>query len=180
MRNLLFYMAVLSAVALMACSARLENDGSAVSARIIKSQVMDSVGIAQAVSSLDTLITPEIFGRDFGKVTVEVLESDTVIDAVQLNRRVSLLRSVYAQQRGGGYGKRFAEGVQSYIDGLPIERRMRLYTRIATPKQMGTALRIDLMRGKTDTALSAEQLRQLKLIYSAEEWTQFEEYYNRK
>lgn len=180
MSRILLSLTIFSIVALMACGTKPENDGYAISSRILKPIMVDSSAIVRSVSSMDTLIAPEIFGRDFGRVAVEMLESDTVIDAGILNRRVSMLRQILTERRGERFGRRFVEGVQSYVETLPSERRMRVYTRVADPRQMGTALRIDKVRAGADTARIAEQVAVLRSIYSVDEWEQFMEYYSKK
>ena len=111
---------------------------------------------------------------------VEILENDTIVDAKELNRRVKMLRTELTEQRGGWYNKRFVEGVQSYVDALNLERRMKLYTIVSSPEQMGTALRIDKIHAGADTARIVEQKRVLRSLYTIEEWNRFEENYNRK
>lgn len=166
-------------VLLIACSSKSGSDGRAVSNRIIRAMCADSAVIVSAVAELDTLVAPEIFGRDFAIALVAVAESDTVLSGADLNKRVKILRSAYAGRAGERAYQRFAEGVQSYIDGLPVDRKMRVYTRVASPEQLGTALRIDRYRNLGDSLCVKEQVEALRAIYSAEEYASFMKYFNR-
>ena len=180
MNRIIFCLMLLSIVVVMACGTKLNNDGYAISERLLKSSKVDAVDVERYVGSMDTLLAPEIFGRDFGKAVVEILENDTIVDAKELNRRVKMLRTELTEQRGGWYNKRFVEGVQSYVDALNLERRMKLYTIVSSPEQMGTALRIDKIHAGADTARIVEQKRVLRSLSTIEEWNRFEENYNRK
>lgn len=162
----------------MACDK--QNDGRVVSERIINTATPDSSFIAREIASLDSLISPEIFGRDFGRVLVECIERGDTIDVSELNRKISLVRKIYSQLEGEHNATRIINGIKSYENGLTMERRMKLYACIATPQQMGTALRIDSFSVDADSAVIEEQKKILRAIYTDEEWSQFIEYYNRK
>lgn len=179
MQRSLFSILLSCGILLMACSSQSANDGRAVSERILFTSQVDSTFVDTTFAKLDTIITPEIFGRDFAMTIVKITESDTTIRGAELHRRVQLLQKAYTT-RGNTIGyKRFAEGVQSYINGLPLNRQMHVYARISTPAQLGTALRIDRFRNPNDTIVIA-QANALRAIYTDEEWNEFQEYYNRK
>lgn len=179
MQRYLFTILLSCGILLMACSSQSANDGRAVSERILFTPHVDSTFVDTTFAKLDTIITPEIFGRDFAMTVEKITESDTTICGTELHRRVQLLQKAYAT-RGNAIGyKRFAEGVQSYINGLPLNRQMRVYARISTPTQLGTALRIDRFRNPSDTIVTA-QANALRAIYTDAEWNEFQEYYNRK
>lgn len=178
MRGLVAF-AVSLMVVFVACSSTGHNDGKTISERILKVPNADSMAISNAVSQLDTLITPEIFGRDFAIVLVALTESDTVIECKELYQRVKLLKNIFAEKKGVKTFNRFNEGVQSYIDGLTVERKMRVYAKIATPKQLGTALRIDRYRNPDDSIAIKEQVQILRNIYNDDEFSSFLKYFNR-
>lgn len=180
MRHYLLSILMCCGVMLMACSSQSANDGRAVSERLLLTAQADSVFVDSTFAKLDTMVSPEIFGRDFAMTVVRMAESDTVINSVEMNHRIQLLRKVYAARSDERGYKRFAEGVQSYINGLPIERQMFIYARVATPAQLGTALRIDRFRNPSDTARISQQFSMLRNIYSDAEWDEFMEFYNRQ
>lgn len=147
--------------------------------KILLTQDIDSIAIDSIYAGLDSILSPEIFGRDFAMEAVAMLECDTIeVDASNLNHRISILRKVIAKRGIPKHSTMFAEGVQSYIDSLPIEQQMKLYTRIATPAQMGNALRIDRYSGVADSTIQAG-VNALRLIYNEEEMNTFLKYYNR-
>lgn len=164
----------------VACASSNHNDGRTISEKIVRASVADSVSISQMVLQLDSLISPEIFGRDFAITVVSVAESDTVLNGLELNNRISWLKKAYEKRMGSKGFERFNEGVQSYINGLSPEREMRLYVKISTPEQLGTALRIDRYRYPADSAEIDEKVRILRSIYNDIEYTSFFKYYNRK
>lgn len=178
MRNLFTFIVFFVAV-FVACSSGERNDGRTISDKILKTPAIDSVTVCDAVNRLDTLITPEIFGRDFAIALVALAESDTVLCGKELNRRVAMLRQAYEVREGKQAYKCFDEGVQSYIDGLPVARRMNVYTRVSTPEQLGTALRIERYRCPADSAAIKEQVDALLKIYNEDELVSFMKYYNR-
>lgn len=163
----------------MACCSTRYSDGKSVSERILKIPQVDTLAILNAVTELDTLITPEIFGRDFAMTLVSVSESDTIIDSKELYRRVTILRNIYTKKEGEKIFRRFQEGIQSYIDGLPVERKMMFYTKIAMPEQLGTALRIDKYHNQDDSVEINEQVQILRKIYNNDEFSSFMKYFKR-
>ena len=172
---------VLSLVVLMvACGSSNYSDGRTISERIVRAKIADSLFVAQTIAQLDTLVSPEIFGRDFAMTMVEITESDTVLRGKELNNRISWLRKACEKKHGLSYFKRFNEGVQSYIDQLPSDRKMRLYVKISTPEQMGTALRIDGYHNPPDSIAIAQKVKILRSIYNDVEYASFLKYYNRK
>lgn len=162
----------------MACDK--QNDGRVVSERIINATTTDSTLIAREITSLDSSISPEIFGRDFGRVLVEYIERGDSINVGALNHKIALVRKIYSQLEGERNAARIINGIKSYENGLPMERRMKLYACIATPQQMGTALRIDSFSADADSALIEAQKKALRAIYTDDQWSRFIEYYNRK
>lgn len=178
MRSLLSLIIGVS-VALMACSTPPENVSLKVSETILASDSMDKTMMCSLVSQLDSMLTPEIFGRDFAVTVVNAIENDSVIDAKELNRRVEMLRKCLIDKKGTRHSQLFAEGVQSYVNGLSIERQMALYVKIATPEQLGTALRIDRYRNESDSAEVQQRADVLKTIYNEAEYSAFLKYYNR-
>lgn len=178
MRRSLGFVMLLLTVFMACCSAR-HNDGKSVSERILKIPQTDTQAIFNAVTELDTLITPEIFGRDFAMTLVAVSEMDTIIDGKELYRRVNALRDIFTKKKGEKKFNRFNEGVQSYINGLSEERKMRFYTKIATPEQIGTALRIDRYANPDDSVAIKKRVKILHKIYNGDEYSSFLKYFNR-
>ena len=166
-------------VAFVACSSQPENASRKVSEIILLSDSVDKVMMCSLVANLDSMLTPEIFGRDFAMSMVSVIENDSVVDAKELNQRVEMLRKCLIDKKGSRHSKLFAEGVQSYVNGLPLERQMALYVKISTPEQLGTALRIDRYHNECDTAELQQRAEVLKAIYNDAEYSAFLKYYNR-
>lgn len=180
MKHYLFTLTLFTGIMFMACSSQNRNDGRAVSSHILLAQSADYNLIDSMVAQLDTMITPEIFGRDFAISVVSMTENGTLPHRTELYRRTALLRKVITAQQGEQAFARFAEGVQSFIDGLPVPRRMRVYAQLSTPEQLGTALRIDRFRNPADTANVNECANALRDIYSDDEWLIFTNHFNRK
>lgn len=180
MKRYLISFALCCVVLAVACGSSKQNDGRAISDKIVRAIVADSLFVTQMVEEMDTLLAPEVFGRDFAITMVTVVESDTVLSGVELNKRISWLKKTCDRTRGTQYFKRFNEGVQSYIDKLLPERRMRFYVKISTPEQMGTALRIDGYRNPADSTEIAQKIKILRSIYNDVEYVSFMKYYNRK
>lgn len=166
-------------VALMACSSQPESSSRRVSEIIIASDKIDKAMMCSLVLELDTMLAPEILGRDFAQAMISTIESDSVVNAGELNRRVELLRKCLVDKKGARHSAFFAEGVQSYVNGLTLERQMAIYTKIATPEQLGTALRIDRYRTPADSVDIAKRVEFLKVIYDEAEYSAFLKYYNR-
>lgn len=164
---------------LVACGSRSYKDGRTVSLMILKTSSLDTLSVSNMVNLLDSMISPEIFGRDFAMSIVSMAESDTVLNGADLYKRLDLLRHVYIANRGDKAFKRFDEGVQSFINALPVEQKMFFYARIATPEQLGTALRIDRYRNPGDSLKISEQIAALKNYYDEEQLSLFLKYYNR-
>ena len=178
-RNLLTFAVYVMALLVVSGSSGYDC-GKVVSDRILKTAEVDSVVMCELVSKLDTFISPEIFGRDFAIVLVTTLEGGIVINRKELYKRVKLLQDVLIEKKGKTEFERFNEGVQSYINGLPAERKMMVYTKIATPEQLGTALRIDRYRGKAEDLITIEeQVNALRDIYDEEDFSSFQKYFNR-
>lgn len=166
------------AVLMVACGSNLRNDGRAVSERIIKGNFVDSASVARDIALLDTMLTPVIFGRDFAMAAVEAVEQDSVKNGADLYKRISVLKKVYEARKGERAYREFLEGVQSYINQMPVKRQMELYAKVSTPKQLGTALRIDRSKNFADSAKIKEQVNVLKTIYNEYDLAQFMKYYN--
>lgn len=176
LRRIFVFLSLLWSLTLVAC----QNDGRVVSENILNAVAPDSAFVACELASLDSMISPEIFGRDFGRAMVEYIEQNDSVDVSALNNKVALVREVYAALGGANKSARVVEGIMSYENGLPLDRRMKLYAGIATPEQLGTALRIDKYSASADSALIEAQINTLRVIYTDEQWAQFMEYYNRK
>ena len=166
-------------VVLVACSSTKRNDGKAVSELILKTPVADSGLIYNAVYELDSLVTPEIFGRDFAMILTLLAENDTLLSGKEINRRVGMLRHAYTLKAGSFAYNRFDEGVQSYIDALPVERKMRVYAAVATPEQLGSALRIERYRNPGDSMSINEQADALLKMYDTSDRAVFLKFFNR-
>ena len=164
----------------VACGSSKQNDGRSISEKIVRAVVADSLFVAQMVENSDTLLAPEVFGRDFAMTMVAVAESDTILSGVELNKRITWLKKSFEKKRGAKYFERFNVGMQSYIDSLSPERKMLLYVKISTPEQMGTALRIDGYRNPADSTEIAQKIKILRSIYNDVEYASFMKYYNRK
>ena len=166
-------------VAFVACSSQPESASCRVSKMIVACDSVDKSVMCSLVSELDSLLTPEIFGRDFAMTIIDAIENDSVVDAKEMNRRVELLRKCLIEKKGARHSALFAEGVQSVVDGLDFDRQMKLYVKIATPEQMGTALRIDRYSNEADTAEVEKRVQVLKAIYDDAEYAKFLKFYNR-
>lgn len=175
----LFSLIVGVSVALMACNSQPESNSRRVSEIILASDKIDKTMMCSLVLELDTMLAPEILGRDFAMSMIGVIESDSMVNAKELNRRVELFRKCLVDEKGARHSALFAEGVQSYVNGLTLERQMAIYTKIATPEQLGTALRIDRYRTPTDSVDIAMRVEALKTIYDEAEYLAFLKYYNR-
>lgn len=148
--------------------------------KILLMPEVDSLTMVSMVNELDTLMSPEVFGRDFAMEAILAIECDTIIpNAIEWNRRIGMLRDVLAVKGTDRHSSLFAEGVHSKIEELPLDRRMRLYAKISTPSQLGTAMRIDKYRSEIDSEQIVEKLNILKEIYTEEEMNVFLKYYNR-
>ena len=148
--------------------------------KILLMPKVDSLTMVAMVSELDTLMSPEVFGRDFAMEAICVIECDTTnINEGEWNLRIGMLRDILAEKGTERHSSLFAEGVQSKIDELPIDRRMRLYAKISTPAQLGTAMRIDKYRNVTDSVQAVEMINILRLIYTEEEMNVFMKCFNR-
>ncbi len=180
MRQNLISFSLCIVLLMVACSSGNRNDGRAISERLVKTAVVDSAFVSQLVMGLDTLMAPEILGRDFAMTIVSEVERDTVLNGKELNKRIMLLKRNFEKYRGEKYFERFAEGVQSYVGALPLEKEMKLYVKLSTPAQLGTALRIDRYRYPHDTVKIAEKVKIVSKIYNDVEYASFLKYYNRK
>lgn len=179
MKRICVYILLLVPVMLMACGSSVYKDGKQVCERLINLPGIDTLEVENMLNQVDSLITPEILGRDFGITLVKNIESDSVINRKELNRRITLFRRIYADREGERDCKRFSIGLQSVINAMPVERQMKIYSKISTPAQMGTAFRIDRYRVKEDSVAINKRIEVLRHIYNNEEMMQFMECYNR-
>lgn len=177
-RNRLTFIMLCVAI-LVACGSGNYKDGKTVSLMILKTSSLDTLSVSNMVSLLDSMITSEIFGRDFAMSIVAMVESDTMLNGAELHNRLGILRHVYIENRGNRSFQRFDEGVQSFINALPVNRRMAFYAKVSTPEQLGTALRIDRYRNPGDSLKICEQVAALKNYYDKEQLSLFLKYYNR-
>ena len=178
-KRVLYSLMLLLAVSIVACSSQFEKDARVVSREILCANSITEAEMCSTLSVLDSLITPEVFGRDFAMEIVCKIETDSICDASELNNRVKLLRKCITDKRGKSHSDLFVAGVQSYVEALPLDRKMRLYTKIASPEQLGAALRIDRYRSPGDSVRINSEVGVLKVIYSQAEYEAFLKHFNR-
>ena len=178
-KRVLYGFMLLLTVMIVACSSQIENDARSVSREILRAGSISEAEMCSTFNTLDSLVMPEVFGRDFAMEIVQKIENDSICDAKELNRRVKLLRKCITDKQGKHNSNLFVAGVQSYVETLSFERKMKLYAKIATPEQLGTALRVDRYRNESDSAEVQQRADVLKAIYNEAEYSAFLKYYNR-
>ena len=179
-RNVLAVMMCMVALFVACGSNTARNDGRAVSERIINTVAVDSAFVASNIMALDSIVTPVVFGRDFAMVVVDAIERDSIKSGADLYNRIVMLRDALVKKKGERGYCEFREGIQSYIDRLPMKRQMTIYAKVSTPQQLGTALRIDRSSNKSDSAKIDMQVNELMSIYDEAEKALFLKYYNLK
>ena len=178
-KRVLYGLMLLLTVMIVACSSQIENDARAVSREILRAGSISEAEMCSTLSALDSLLMPEVFGRDFAMEIVQKIENDSSCDAKELNRRVKLLRKCITDKQGKHNSNLFVAGVQSYVETLSFERKMKLYAKIATPEQLGTALRVDRYRSPNDSARIKAEAEALMKIYNDAEKEAFLKHLNR-
>jgi hypothetical protein len=162
-------------------STSVKEDKSAIGAlrEGMLSAITGTQGDTAALAIKSLAMTPTLAGENFAVWATDSLIAGK-ITGKKLYGSIATMEWIYAFRGMGASAKAFKEAFQGYIDALPIDRQMLIYSKSATPAQLGAAMHIEASRGMSSLQTAKSQIDALKSIYTPEDFATFMRYYNLK
>ena len=105
------------------------------------------------------------------------LLADTSTCTRHIADRINIIRDTYAACGKSSELWQFDHAFQNYVDSLPIEEQMRIYSRAAGKLKLSIAIKNEALE---DPMKACEAIEALKRIYTEEEFAEFMQYYSAK
>ena len=102
---------------------------------------------------------------------------DSMSDSRALASRINIIRNTYTACGKPTELKQFDMAFQDYVDSLPIEEQMRIYSCATSKLKLSIAIRNEAL---DDPVKAGEAIEALKRIYSKEDFSEFMQYYSSK
>lgn len=102
---------------------------------------------------------------------------DSLADVRAITDRINIIRGTYVARGETSELWQFDKAFQNYVDSLPVEEQMRIYSCATTKLKLSIAIRNEAMGNPVK---ANEAIEALKNIYDEKEFSEFMQYYSTK
>ncbi|MCH4155363.1 MAG: hypothetical protein LKF31_03570 [Muribaculaceae bacterium] len=144
----------------------------------VNSAATDNDTVKAAIGTV--VYSPNRFGEITSAECIDNLLSGSKTPQ-ELFRRISIAHAVYSMRGMLMESVVFDLGFQKHIDSLPLSKQMQVYSKACSPEKLGKAMHNDALN--SDPAAQArvnDRIKELRTIYSADEYNAFMKSYNSK